>query len=235
MKHAFITGIGHRLGFYLALRLIDQGYTVSGQYRSERDTLAKLSSQGVTLYQADFTKWDSLCQLAEQLSPLPRLDLLVHNASAFYPTQDDPQAQAQDMAKFAAVHMQAPLLLTETLSDALKAGEDSCIVALTDIYIHHPNPRLHAYCASKAGLDNLMQSYALRLAPEVRVNCIEPGPILFLDEHDSAYRQQILDRTPLQCEGGLEPIWQALAMIIQNRYLTGARIAVDGGRSVAQL
>lgn len=235
MKYAFISGIGHRLGFYLANQLIDQGYQVIGQYRTQRDSLQQLQAKGVKLYQSDFTQFDSLCGLAQELQSIEQLDVLIHNASAFYSASDDIRQQAKDMADFAAVHMQAPLVLTEALQKALKSSDNGCMVALTDIYIHHPNPTLHAYCATKAGLDNLMQSYALRLAPDVRVNCIEPGPILFLDHHDENYRQDILSRTPLAREGGLEPIWQALAMIIENRYLTGARIAVDGGRSVTQL
>ncbi|MFM2481593.1 SDR family oxidoreductase [Celerinatantimonas sp. YJH-8] len=234
-KTALITGIGHRLGFYLAQKLLEQGYHVLGHYHQQRDSIDELRSMGVELWQADFCQWDSLQAFAKGLEAVPRLDVLIHNASAFYPAADSPTQQALDMARFAAVHMQAPLLLMETLKKALFQGEDSCVIAMTDIYVHHPNAEFHAYCASKAGLDNLMQSYVRLLAPKVRVNCIEPGPILFLDEHDEAHRQHVLQRTPLAREGGFEPIWQTIRMILENSYLTGARIAVDGGRSVSQL
>ena len=89
------------------------------------------------------------------------------------------------------------------------------------------------YVATKAGAHSLAMSFARELAPAVRVNTIEPGPILFLDEHGDAWRQQVLARTPLAREGGLEPIWQAVRLLMANDYMTGASIRVDGGRALA--
>lgn len=235
MKHVFISGIGHRLGFYLAQQFLKQGYQVSGHYHRERAEVEQLKQQGVTLYQADFTNSQSLQVFEQQLQSIQQLDVLVHNASIFYQSEGDVSEQAQVMEAMNRVHMQAPLILTETLKGALAKGEQGVMVAMTDIYVHQPNPSYYLYCASKAGLDSLMRSYVRRLAPVIRVNCIEPGPILFLDEHDADYQQQVIERTPLKTEGGLFPIWQTLQMIIENQYLTGAQIAVDGGRSIAQL
>ncbi|CAG9296395.1 SDR family oxidoreductase [Celerinatantimonas diazotrophica] len=234
-KHAFITGIGHRLGYYLACQLLEKGYKVSGHYHQERPNIELLRDQGVTLFQADFCQENSVKDFIGELSHIQQLDVLIHNASAFFPNQSDPWQQAEDLTKLVAVHMQVPLLITEVLKQALSNSDNGCIVAMTDIYVHHPNEHYSAYCASKSGLDSLMQSYARLLAPSVRVNCIEPGPILFLPEHSEAYRQQVMQQTLLNCEGGFEPIWQTLQMILQNQFLTGARIAVDGGRSVAKL
>ncbi|MFM2477496.1 SDR family oxidoreductase [Celerinatantimonas sp. MCCC 1A17872] len=234
-KHAFITGIGHRLGYYLACQLLANGYTVSGHYHQERPSVELLRAQGVNLLQADFCQASSVKALIEELSKIKQLDVLIHNASAFFPNQSDPWRQAEDLTKLVAVHMQVPLLITEVLKETLANSDNGCIVAMTDIYVHHPNEQYSAYCASKSGLDSLMQSYARLLAPKVRVNCIEPGPILFLPEHVEAHRQQVMQQTLLHREGGLEPIWQTLLMILQNQFLTGARIAVDGGRSVAKL
>ena len=87
--------------------------------------------------------------------------------------------------------------------------------------------------ATKAGAHSLAMSFARELAPAVRVNTIEPGPILFLDEHGDDWRQQVLAKTPLAREGGLEPIWQAVQMLMKNDYMTGASIRVDGGRALA--
>ena len=233
---ALITGVGRRLGHYLALQLAAAGYRVIGSYRSERPQLAELRAAGVELLQCDFNDNAATIALAAQLAQqLPRLDLLLHNASAFGPTSNGLATAAAEFEQFFRVHMLAPWLLTEALAPALAASDNGCVVAITDIYVNHPNPALAAYCSSKAGLDSLCQSWVRRLAPKVRVNSIQPGPILFLDEHDAAYRQQVLARTPLQREGGLEPIAQALWLILNNRYLSGARIPVDGGRAVAEL
>ncbi len=233
---ALLTGVGRRLGHYLALQLIRRGYRVIGSYRSARPQLAELRDAGVELLQCDFNDVAATSALASQLAErLPRLDLLLHNASAFGPTHSELATAAAEFEQFFRVHMLAPWLLTEALAPALAASDNGCVVAITDIYVNHPNPALAAYCSSKAGLDSLCQSWVRRLAPKVRVNSIQPGPILFLDEHDAAYRQQILARTPLQREGGLEPIAQTLWLILDNHYLTGARIPVDGGRAVAEL
>jgi len=110
---------------------------------------------------------------------------------------------------------------------------NASIIHITDIYIHAPAPQFAAYVATKAGAHSLAMSFARELAPEVRVNTIEPGPILFLDEHGDAWRQQVLARTPLAREGGLEPIWQAVTLLMANDYMTGASIRVDGGRALA--
>ncbi len=233
---ALITGCGRRLGHYLALQLIDAGYRVIGTFRSERPELEPLRRAGVELYQGDFADVAATTALASQLGErLPRLDLLIHNASAFGPTSNGLSAAAAEFEAFFRIHMLAPWLLTEALAPALRASDNGCVVAITDIYVNHPNPRLAAYCSTKAGLDSLAQSWVRRLAPEIRVNSIQPGPILFLEDHSDDYRAQILARTPLKREGGLEPIAQALWLIVNNRYLTGARIPVDGGRAVAEL
>ncbi len=233
---ALLTGVGRRLGHYLALQLAAAGFRVLGSYRSELPQLDELRAAGVELWQCDFTDSAATTALATQLATqLPRLDLLLHNASLFGATSGELSTSAREFEQFFQVHMLAPWLLTEALAPALMASDNGCVVAITDIYVNHPNPALAAYCSSKAGLDSLCQSWVRRLAPKVRVNSIQPGPILFLDEHDAAYRQQILARTPLKREGGLEPIAQALWLILNNHYLTGARIPVDGGRAVAEL
>ncbi|UPW19862.1 SDR family NAD(P)-dependent oxidoreductase [Agarivorans sp. TSD2052] len=236
MPTVLITGIGRRLGFFLAHQFLDMGYQVIGQYRSERAELTALRNKGVTLIQADFSLREQLIAFTEEISlQCKSLDVLVHNASLF--VKDDPKHSCLQQAEFFdamyAVHMLAPKLINEALHPALLKAKGS-VVMMTDIYADQPHSLFRSYCASKAGLANLMKSYAGHWAPEVRVNAIEPGPMLFLDEHDKAHRERVIEQTPLAKEGGLLPIWQTIQLLITNDYLTACSIKVDGGRSMAQ-
>ncbi|BDY03985.1 SDR family NAD(P)-dependent oxidoreductase [Ferrimonas sp. YFM] len=228
---AVVTGCGRRLGAFLTERLLDQGFRVYGQYR----TSTPAAHPHLIASRVDFTDAQQVQQWAQTIvSDAGRVDLLINNASLYQPDAQRVSEGIEQLDQFHRVHLQAPYLLVQALKGALAQASGS-VVNLTDIYVHHPNADYSLYCATKAGLDSLTQSWAKQLAPQVRVNSIEPGPILFLDEHGEAYRQQILSRTLLQIEGGLEPIWQALWMLVNNPYMTGARIPVDGGRGVAQL
>lgn len=235
MKTVLITGIGRRLGFFLAHQFVELGYQVIGQYRSEREELAQLRALGVTLIKADFSQRQQLTDFCQQLQRFERIDVLVHNASLFIADQAE-HSVAQQIELFDAmymVHMLAPKLINETLYPALKRTQ-GCVVMMTDIYAEQPHAQFRSYCASKAGLANMLQSYASYWAPDVRVNGIAPGPMLFLDEHDQQHRQKVLAQTPLAKEGGLEPVWKTISLLVNNDYLTGCLIKVDGGRSLAQ-
>ena len=230
---ALVTGCGRRLGFYLCEQLVAAGWQVTGSYRSERPELARLRALGVELVQADFALEGEVARLVTVLGAHDDLALIIHNASAFEPQAAEPAAQLVQFEQFYRVHMAAPFQLNRALAPQLAGNPNASIIHITDIYIHAPAPQFAAYVATKAGAHSLAMSFARELAPAVRVNTIEPGPILFLDEHGDAWRQQVLARTPLAREGGLEPIWQAVRLLMANDYMTGASIRVDGGRALA--
>ena len=232
---ALVTGCGRRLGFYLCEQLVAAGWQVTGSYRSERPELAIIAAQGVELVQADFGREEDVGKLIDVLATHQDLTLVIHNASAFEPQATDPAAQLAQFEQFYRVHMAAPFQLNRALAPQLASNPNASIIHITDIYIHAPAPRFASYVATKAGAHSLAMSFARELAPTVRVNTIEPGPILFLDEHDESWRQQVLAKTPLAREGGLEPIWQAVQLLVGNSYMTGASIKVDGGRALATL
>ena len=131
--------------------------------------------------------------------------------------------------------MRAPFALNCAFSTLLNkcADKRSDIIHITDIYADNPNPAFDAYCATKAGLQNLMMSFAKRLAPKVKVNALQPGPVLFKEWHSTEDRKSILERTLLGEEGGAEAIGLAVEALLANDYQTGAIIAVDGGRRLA--
>ncbi|MBL0611073.1 SDR family oxidoreductase [Aeromonas jandaei] len=232
---ALVTGCGRRLGFYLCEQLVAAGWQVTGSYRSERPELARLRALGVELVQADLASEEQVGKLIDVLASHQDLALLIHNASAFEPQAAEPAAQLTQFDQFYRVHMAAPFQLNRALAPQLASNANASIIHITDIYIHAPAPRFASYVATKAGAHSLAMSFARELAPAIRVNTIEPGPILFLDEHGEAWRQQVLAKTPLAREGGLEPIWQAVQLLMANSYMTGASIKVDGGRALAML
>ena len=229
----FITGAGRRVGHALALHLRAQGYPVIGHYHQDNAELAALRAAGVVLLQADFTDESSVRKLAEAVrARSPALRAIIHNASAFAVTADALDDALDQADQFYQVHVRSPYLLTRALSDCLHAcsATHADVVHITDIYSDTPNPRFDVYCASKAAAQNLALSFAQSLAPKVKVNVIQPGPILFKDWHSEAMKTQVLSETLLGVEGGTEPICLAVSALLANPYQTGAVIAVDGGR-----
>ena len=229
---ALITGAGRRFGFELAKSLLVEGYLVFAHYNSSRDGVAELEEQGAIGVQADLTSRAAVQALIEKIqAQTQRLDLLVNNASCFFTNEvvdDDPAA----LAAVFEVHVQAPYLLIKGLQPQLEKTGSAVVINITDIYTDSPSTDYIAYCAAKAGLANLTQSFAKALAPTIRVNGIQPGPILFLPEHDSEHRQKVLAETPLHVEGGLEPMLQAVRFLRDNPFVTGEFIKVDGGRAL---
>src|SRR5699024_10940027 len=128
----------------------------------------------------------------------PRLRAIVHNASAFAVTDADDNDAARQLQQFFGVHMLAPFLLNRALAPHLDGSPErpADIIHSTDIYADNPAPQYDAYCASKAGSQNLALAAAKRLAPTVKGNVIQPGPISFQAWHDPAQQAQVLQTTP---------------------------------------
>ncbi|WLD59250.1 SDR family oxidoreductase [Salinispirillum sp. LH 10-3-1] len=230
-----ITGVGRRLGLALAQHFLAQGDQVVGTFRSHYPELEELRAQGADITELELTDLTAVQHWATQKAEkYPSIDVLIHNASAFKPTADNHVQGLSDLALFTCVHMQVPYVLNEVFSANLRASTQrhGNIIHITDIYVKKPNPTFSLYCASKAGLQSLNDSYAQTLAPDVRVNAIQPGPLAFLPEHSEAAKEKVLAATPLATLGGFEPVVQAVDFILSNDYLTGASLAIDGGRSL---
>lgn len=231
-----ITGAGRRVGHALALHLRAQGHPVIGHYHHDNPDLATLRAAAITLLQADFTDEASVRALADAvIAQCTSLRAIIHNASTFSATASDLDDALAQFDQFYQVHMRSPYLLTRALTDQLRAcaAPHADIIHITDIFADKPNPRFDVYCASKAGAQNLALSFAKSLAPKVKVNVIQPGPILFKDWHSESMKEKVLAETLLGREGGAEPICLAVSALLANPYQTGAVIAVDGGRLLA--
>ncbi|MDA3921806.1 MAG: SDR family oxidoreductase [Salinisphaera sp.] len=228
-----VTGANRNVGAHLAGRFIDDGYTVVAQYRSATDALDALVERGAIAIQGDFSDAAASQAVADRIAAAaPTIRAVVHNASTFSPTNDDPAQAAEQFQAFFEVHMRAPYLLNTRLADQIAAPDGGAgdIIHITDIYADNPGPQYDIYCATKAGLQNLSASFAKRLAPRVKVNAIQPGPISFESWVSEEQRQAMLRATPLAKTGTPEAIYKAVRAFMDNDYQTGAVVAVDGGK-----
>lgn len=232
-----ITGAGRNVGAHLARRLMADGRPVIVHYRTPTADVDALTAAGAATVQGDLDSAAGIHAVAVAVAAAaPRLGGIVHNASAFARTPDDTDDATADFERYWAVHMLAPWLLDRLLGPRLTgtAQRPADIVYITDIYADNPAPDFDVYCATKAGLQNLALSTAKRLAPAVKANVIQPGPIDFTEWHSEDDRDTILAGTPLGRTGGPEAIYRALRGILDNDYLTGAVIPVDGGRRLGR-
>jgi pteridine reductase len=235
---ALVTGAARRVGATIAHRLHAAGFDVVLHYRSpgaDLDALvAELESArpGSTLaLQADLADTAATAALVPAiLARFGRLDALVNNASSFYPTPlgGIEEAQFDDLM---ATNARAPLFLAQAAAPALRESRGA-IVNLVDIYADRPIPRYLPYCMAKAALVALTYGLARELGPEVRVNAIAPGNILWSTNPEKAETLAVVQqRTALQRQGAPEDIAGAVLWLLRDAgYVTGQVLRVDGGR-----
>ena len=207
----------------------------AGEARLLQAELNHVRAESVALIQADLLDLNKLPAVIDQtLSTFGRLDALVNNASSFFPTPvGDITSQAWD--DLIGTNLRAPLFLAQAAAPALRKSQGA-IVNIADIHAERPLKNFVVYSIAKAGLVGMTRSLARELAPEIRVNAIAPGPILWPDDasFDELSRQRIISNTPLKREGEPDDIAKAVYFLIADAtYVTGETIRVDGGRHIA--
>jgi pteridine reductase len=239
-KVALLTGAARRLGAAMARRLHAGGASVAIHYRGSAAAATALVEElnearpgSAIALQADLLALEQLSQLVEHtVGRLGRLDILVNNASTFYPTPlaEVTGAQFDDLI---GTNLRAPLFLAQAAAGQLRLHE-GLILNLVDIHGMRPLKRHPAYSSAKAGLIMLTRSLARELAPYVRVNAIAPGPVLWPEgDLDETLKQNILARTPLGRVGSAEDIARAAWFFAAEApFVTGQVLAIDGGRSL---
>ncbi|MHB1540995.1 MAG: pteridine reductase [Steroidobacteraceae bacterium] len=239
-KTALVTGGARRLGAVIAHALHGAGARIVLHYRSSADAAQALAEQlnsvragSVVLAGADLLAPEAIPRLAETAqAAFGRLDILVNNASTFYPT---PIGGIDEHAwtDLIGTNLKAPLFLAQALSDALRVNS-GLILNLVDIHGLRPLRHHALYSVAKAGLIMLTKSLARELGPQVRVNAIAPGPVMWPESGvDEALRRRIIERTALKRGGSPEDIARAaLFFACDAPFVTGQILAVDGGRSV---
>lgn len=237
---ALVTGAARRLGAAIARRLHAAGYDLALHYRgSEREALAlaaELESSragSVLALQAELSEFDRLPELvARTVGRFGRLDALVNNASGFAPaTFGDIHPGHWD--RMMAVNARAPFFLAQAAAPHLRVA-GGAIVNLSDIYARAPRADLAAYAISKGALEAATRALAVAMAPEVRVNAVAPGAILWPEDGiDPELQARLLAATPAGRTGTPDEIAAAVLWLLRDAtYTTGMVLAVDGGRGI---
>ncbi|WP_281212984.1 dihydromonapterin reductase [Shewanella insulae] len=230
-KNILITGVGKRIGLYLAEAFLARGHKVIGTYRSHYPSIETLKALGADLYPCDFNAPTQLQELIQTLEQnYQHLDAVIHNASLWL-SDDNPLGPEQLMTQMMQVHVSAPYQLNLALAPLLQRQETMTdIIHLTDYVAHRGSKKHIAYAASKAALENMTLSFAAKLAPQVKVNAIAPALISFNEHDDAAYREKAMAKSVLAREGGEAEVLEAIDYLMQSQYVTGRSLALDGGR-----
>jgi len=241
-KVVLVTGGARRVGAAICRRLHAAGARVVVHYRSsgaEAQALAQelnaSRAESVLLLQADLLRTAALKRLVrDTVNTFGQLDALVNNASSFYPT---PVGEITEQAwdDLVGSNLKAPLFLSQAAASELRRTQGN-IVNIIDIHAEYPMKNYVVYNAAKAGLLALTRSLARELGPEVRVNGVSPGTIIWPEDEvwrDEVARQRVVHQTALRRIGEPDDIAKAVEFLLASApYVTGQVIAVDGGRSV---
>lgn len=239
-KVALVTGGAARIGAAIAEVLHAAGFNLALHYRSSQLEAAALQIRletqrpgSVRLFSADLREVAAVLKLVEEaVAAWGRLDVLVNNASVFYPTPLG-EATEEHWQELLDINLKAPFFLSQAAFPQLERQGGS-IVNLIDIYAYRPRSGYPIYSLSKAGLVALTRALAREMAPRVRVNGVAPGAILWpKDQMSKAERAALLDSIPLRRMGQVADIANAVRYLVcEADYVTGQILVVDGGRSL---
>jgi pteridine reductase len=240
-KVILITGGAKRIGAAIAEHLHNEGCNIIIHYReSDKDAKAlqkklnKKRANSTQIIQADLLKFDSYKQVIDKsIKFFGRIDCLINNASSYYPTPLD-KVNDKSWMDLIGSNLKAPLFLSKEVCKYLKKTKGS-IINITDTHIKRPKKKFIIYSVAKAGLVTLTHSLAHELAPEIRVNAVAPGPIIWptnMKEYSDQYKKNVISETLLKKIGNPTDIAKAVSFLINNAdYITGHVLEVDGGRS----
>lgn len=239
-KVALVTGGAKRVGAAIVRRLHAAGAQVALHYRGSEADAARLEAEllaaragSAVRLRRDLLEPDAAELLvAAAVERFGRLDLLVNNASIFYPRSMG-RIEPRHWDELVGANLRAPLFVSQAAAPHLRQARGA-IVNITDIHAERPLKGFLVYSVAKAGLAALTRALALELAPEVRVNAVAPGAIAWPEDgkFDNAERARIVATTPLGRIGDPVDIAQAVHFLASAHFVTGQTVAVDGGRSV---
>jgi pteridine reductase len=237
---ALITGAARRIGACIASTLHANGMNIAIHYRGSAADAEKLAAElneiradSAITVQADLLDTARLPALVEEVvEQTGRLDLLLNNASTFYPTPLD-EVTEENWEDLLGTNLKAPLFLAKAAAKHLRASKGN-IINIVDIHAQRPLSNHPVYGPAKAGLAMLTRSLAKDLAPAVRVNGVSPGAILWPEDGmPENVERIIIKQVPLRRTGEPADIAKTILFLVKDApYITGQIIAVDGGRSI---
>lgn len=239
-KNILITGAAKRIGASCARILHQEGCNIFLHYKSSKQEVLELSQElndirahSARVVQADLLNMNELSVLVgEVMETWGRLDVLVNNASAFYPQQIGSVTE-QQWDELLGSNLKAPFFLSQKFSELLAVNE-GCIVNIIDIHAERGLKGYPVYSIAKAGLAAMTKILAKELGPKVRVNGVSPGAILWPEnEMTEQQKSEILQRVALKRTGEPNDIAKAVRFLVADAdYITGQIITVDGGRTL---
>jgi len=239
MKTALITGGAARIGAQIAKTLHKNDFNIIIHCNESKDKaqllcdeLNLLKEKSAKVVVGNLNNIDSINTIVETIESI---DLLVNNASVFYPLSVD-ESDSENWDNILDVNLKAPFFLSKGLSQKLKFSEGS-IINIIDIHADRPLKKHSVYNISKAGLKMLTLTLAKELAPSIRVNGVSPGSILWPQEGaeiSESDKSIMLERIALKRQGSPQDIADTVLFLANSNYLTGQIINVDGGRTLNQ-
>lgn len=241
-KVALITGGSRRIGAAIVRQLHARGMRLVIHYHHSETAAhalqAELNNQrsgSVLLYQADLRQPPKLTSMVRTIiEHYGRLDVLINNASTFYPTPLG-KVEEKQWDDLLGTNLKAPFFLSQVAAPHLQETQ-GCIINLADIYAERPLKSHSVYSIAKAGVVMLTKTLARELGPEVRVNAIAPGAILWPEnETDEVSKKRVISNIVLKHLGDPNDIAKTVLFLVHDaKYITGQIIAVDGGRTLNQ-
>ena len=244
-KVAVVTGAARRIGRAIAVHLHDKGFNIALHYRNSSQSAQALAEElcaqradSCQLFQADLQDREQVSTLARELQAhYSSIHLLVNNASGFSPTPIE-TCTPQELDSMLSANLLGPYFLIQGLLPMMRSGVTSgaSIVNILDVHVDRPLRYYNAYGAAKAGMASLTRSLALELGPDVRVNGVAPGAILWPegdDSYDEAMREKTLQQTPLKRLGEPMDVARTVSFLACDApFVTGQVIVVDGGKGL---
>ena len=239
-KTVFITGAAKRIGKEIALSFKELGWNIIIHYNSSKEDALNLAKEinnanknsAITVQGNLDVKEDVNAIIKEVLDAFPSIDLLINNASTFYPTPIDDISE-EHWEKLVGSNLKGPLFLIQGLKQKLKESKGS-IINITDTNLSKGVANYSIYSAAKAGLESITKGLARELAPEIKVNAIAPGAML--EPPDVTWTEEqkskVIESIPLKRMGSEKDIAEAVNFLAHSQYITGQIIKVDGGRSL---
>jgi len=239
-KFIFLTGGAKRIGKTTCKHFHDEGFNIIFHYNSSfteaneiKESLNSIREDSCFILQADFNDKSSIAKLTKGVAEITEeLAVLINNASSFYPTPIE-QASLDEWNDLMSTNATTPLFLTQALLPFLKKGK-GCVINISDTLAPSGIKNFSLYSGAKSALEGITKSLAKELAPDIRVNAISPGAILWPEDEDLSEEQQKerLSKVPLGRIGSPEDISSVAVFLTSANYITGQVIKVDGGRSV---